>query len=65
MTASLLKSSIEEVLSTPSYGETAVTLGELLKDDIQTPLERAVFWTEYVLRHGGAKHMESPGKQKI
>lgn len=24
------------------------------------PLERAVWWTEYVLRHGGASHLRSP-----
>ncbi|XP_059470209.1 UDP-glycosyltransferase UGT5-like [Neocloeon triangulifer] len=28
-------------------------------DQPQTPLERAVFWTEYVLRHNGAPHLRS------
>lgn len=29
-------------------------------DQPQTPLERAVWWTEYVLRHGGAMHLRTP-----
>ncbi|XP_065331569.1 UDP-glycosyltransferase UGT5-like [Cloeon dipterum] len=28
-------------------------------DQPQSPLERAVFWTEYVLRHSGAAHLRS------
>ena len=33
-----------------------------MRDDIQTPLERAVFWTEYVIRHRGAPHLRSPAR---
>ncbi|KAG6465173.1 hypothetical protein O3G_MSEX014977 [Manduca sexta] len=29
-------------------------------DTPQTPLDRAVWWTEYVLRHKGAQHLKSP-----
>lgn len=32
----------------------------LIRDSPQTPLERAVWWSEYVLRHGEAKHYRSP-----
>jgi len=28
-------------------------------DQPEQPLERAVFWTEYILRHKGAPHMRS------
>lgn len=31
-----------------------------MQDQPQTPLQRATWWTEYVLRHGGAKHLRSP-----
>lgn len=31
-------------------------------DQPQTPLERAVFWTEYVLRHQGADDLSLPGR---
>jgi glucuronosyltransferase len=30
-----------------------------VKDQPQSPLETAVFWTEYVIRHNGAPHMKS------
>lgn len=35
-------------------------LRSLMRDEPISPLERAVWWTEYVLRHGGAKHLRSP-----
>ena len=31
-----------------------------MHDQPQSPLERAVWWTEYVLRHGGALHLRTP-----
>jgi len=31
------------------------------RDQPDNPLDKAVFWTEYVLRHKGAKHMKSAG----
>ena len=31
-----------------------------MRDQPQPPLERAVWWTEHVLRHGGAKHLRAP-----
>lgn len=31
-----------------------------MRDQPQTPLERAVWWTEHVLRHKGAAHLRSP-----
>ncbi len=35
----------------------AKKLSGLFTDQIESPLERAVFWTEFVLRHNGTEHL--------
>ncbi|KAL0810811.1 hypothetical protein ABMA28_010123 [Loxostege sticticalis] len=42
------------------YRENVAKLRSLMKDQPQAPLERAVWWTEYVIRHSGARHLRSP-----
>lgn len=34
----------------------------LLRDQKTSPLETALFWTEYVLRHQGAYHLQTPAR---
>jgi glucuronosyltransferase len=41
------------------YQDNAQRLSALFRDQPLTPLEQAVFWTEYVIRHKGAPHMRS------
>lgn len=48
---------IQELLSSPSYAAAAQTKSKLFRDQKETALERAIWWTEYVLRHKGAKHL--------
>ena len=40
------------------YRSNVKRLQSLLRDQLETPLERAVFWTEYVMRHKGASALE-------
>ncbi|XP_050677196.1 UDP-glycosyltransferase UGT5-like [Leptidea sinapis] len=54
-----LKTAIDIVLNDTSYKENMVLLRDLMKDEPHRSLERAVYWTEYVLRHGGARHMRA------
>ncbi|XP_031331172.1 UDP-glucuronosyltransferase 2B2-like [Photinus pyralis] len=54
------KSAIIEVITNPRYKKKVTELAELASDQPMTGLERAVWWTEYVLRHKGAKHLRSP-----
>lgn len=35
-------------------------MAKVLKDQPTTGLERLVWWTEFVIRHKGAKHLRSP-----
>ncbi|KAL0860468.1 hypothetical protein ABMA27_009849 [Loxostege sticticalis] len=43
-----------------TFRNNAAKLRSVMKDQPQTPLERAVWWTEYVIRHAGARHLRSP-----
>ena len=38
-------------------------LSKVFRDQPQTPKERAVYWTEFVMRHKGAVHMRSPSRK--
>ena len=41
------------------YREKAQRLSRIYRDQPLTPLEQAVYWTEYVIRHKGAPHFRS------
>jgi len=45
------------------YSERVKALSVQFKDQPQTPLERAVFWSEYVIRHKGAVHLRSSARE--
>ncbi|CAG9792443.1 unnamed protein product [Diatraea saccharalis] len=54
------RNAIKEILNNDSYRRNIVRLKNIIQDRPQSSLERAVWWTEYVIRHGGAKHLRSP-----
>ncbi|CAG5031200.1 unnamed protein product [Parnassius apollo] len=60
LTENQLKNAIIEIIEDKSYRENIIRLRSLMQDQPQAPLNRAVWWIEYVLRHGGAKHLRSP-----
>ncbi|XP_063235517.1 UDP-glucosyltransferase 2 [Bacillus rossius redtenbacheri] len=62
LTADKLARAIREVVRDPRYRQSARHRSRLLRDQKETPLERAIYWTEYVLRHRGAPHLQSPAK---
>lgn len=59
LTKENLLSSIRTVINNASYRKNAKELSELFRDRLHTPLDTAVFWTEYVIRHKGASHLRS------
>ncbi|CAD0205764.1 unnamed protein product [Chrysodeixis includens] len=55
-----LTKAINTVIGNKSYKENIIKLRDRMHDQPQKPLERAMWWIEYVMRHGGAKHLRSP-----
>ncbi|XP_031424635.2 UDP-glucuronosyltransferase 2B13-like, partial [Clupea harengus] len=48
---------LQEVLHEPSYRENMQRLSRLHRDQPMKPLDRAIFWIEFVMRHKGAAHL--------
>uniref|UniRef100_A0A8C5QSD5 UDP-glucuronosyltransferase n=1 Tax=Leptobrachium leishanense TaxID=445787 RepID=A0A8C5QSD5_9ANUR len=49
------------VIDDPSYRKSMKHLSELHRDSLVSPRDAAVFWTEFVMRHGGAGHLRVTG----
>lgn len=62
LTSDKLYRAIKEVIVEPKYKIEVKKRQILLRDQKETPLERAIYWTEYVIRHKGAYHLLSPAK---
>lgn len=62
LTSDKLYRAIREVIKEPKYKIHVKNRQTLLRDQKETPLERAIYWTEYVIRHKGAYHLQSPAK---
>lgn len=56
-----LRHAINEVAN-GDYKANILKLRDLVYDQPMKPVERAVWWVEYVMRHKGTKHMEYVGK---
>ncbi|KAM7158611.1 UDP-glucuronosyltransferase 2B31-like [Molossus nigricans] len=52
-----LLNALKTIINDPSYKENAMRLSRIHHDQPMKPLDRAVFWIEYVMRHKGAKHL--------
>nr|XP_025859312.1 UDP-glucuronosyltransferase 2B31-like [Vulpes vulpes] len=57
MSSADLLNALRTVINAPSYKENAMKLSRIQHDQPLKPLDRAVFWIEYVMRHKGAKHL--------
>ncbi|XP_051026305.1 UDP-glucuronosyltransferase 2B31 isoform X3 [Acomys russatus] len=57
MSSTDLFTALKTVTDDPSYKENAMRLSRIHHDQPVKPLDRAVFWIEFVMRHKGAKHL--------
>ncbi|XP_055692931.1 UDP-glycosyltransferase UGT5-like [Lutzomyia longipalpis] len=51
---------IVKMMNDPKYKENAMIYSQLFRDQIDNPLERAVWWTEFVMRHPNMTFMSPP-----
>ncbi|KAM9742726.1 UDP-glucuronosyltransferase 2B4-like isoform 10-T10 [Dama dama] len=52
-----LLNALKEVINNPFYKENVMRLSAIQHDQPMKPLDRAIFWIEFVMRHRGAKHL--------
>ncbi|XP_049568766.1 UDP-glucuronosyltransferase 1A3 isoform X2 [Orcinus orca] len=57
MSSKDLENALKTVISDKSYKENIMRLSSLHKDRPMEPLDLAVFWVEFVMRHKGAPHL--------
>ncbi|KAM9440738.1 UDP-glucuronosyltransferase 2C1-like isoform 1-T1 [Clarias gariepinus] len=48
---------LNDVINNPSYKESMMRLSRIHHDQPMKPLDQAVYWIEFVMRHKGAKHL--------
>ncbi|XP_020812946.1 UDP-glucuronosyltransferase 2B20 isoform X2 [Drosophila serrata] len=56
-TPEMMVEAIEDMSLNPIYKQKALELSDRFHDQPMTPIETAIWWTEYVLRHKGADYM--------
>nr|CAD7414723.1 unnamed protein product [Timema poppensis] len=59
ITESSLDWVLNEVLNKPTYLKNAKRISKIYLDQPKPPMDLAVYWTEYVIRHKGAPHLRS------
>ncbi|XP_016953607.1 UDP-glycosyltransferase UGT5 [Drosophila biarmipes] len=57
-----LEKAIQTLLNDPRYAEASSAISERYRDQPQSALDRAVWWTEYIIRHKGAPHLRSTAR---
>lgn len=55
-----LQQCIDELIENPIYRENVRNFSALYRDRPLSARQSVIFWTEYVLRHRGALHLQSP-----
>ncbi|XP_059478833.1 UDP-glycosyltransferase UGT5-like [Neocloeon triangulifer] len=54
-----LVKSVNKIMNDKSFSERAKQLSTAFRDQLNSPLERAVFWTEHVIKQKGAQYLRT------
>uniref|UniRef100_A0A1A7X8R1 UDP-glucuronosyltransferase n=3 Tax=Iconisemion striatum TaxID=60296 RepID=A0A1A7X8R1_9TELE len=57
LTSEDLRDAINTIVNDPSYKENIMRLSRIHHDRPMSPMDEAVFWIEFTMRHKGAKHL--------
>lgn len=60
LTTEIIKEKLHKILEDPKYMENARKLSTRFRDQKEKPLDRAVWWTEWLLRNPNAEFLRSP-----
>lgn len=63
LTADSIVEAVNTLVNDTRYSDRMKGLSRILKDQKESPGERAVWWIEYIIRHKGAPHLRYPGKR--
>ncbi|XP_050424430.1 UDP-glycosyltransferase UGT5-like [Adelges cooleyi] len=63
LTEAIFENSLHEILNNKSYLENAKELSRRFQDQPMKPVDKAVYWIEYVIRHKGAHHLKTAANQ--
>ncbi|XP_050729374.1 UDP-glycosyltransferase UGT5-like isoform X3 [Eriocheir sinensis] len=63
LTADRIVDALIDLINNPKYKESVSSTSSVLRDQLTTPQERAVYWTEYVIRHRGAPQLRCQAAQ--
>ncbi|XP_049832166.1 UDP-glycosyltransferase UGT5-like [Schistocerca gregaria] len=59
LTHDTFSSALDALLNDARYRERAKQVSQLFRDRPRPPMEEAIYWVEYVIRHRGAPHLRS------
>lgn len=59
LTKTDFKNAILEIMKNPKYKEKITEISKIGEDQPMTGLEKAIWWTEYVIRNRGAEYLKS------
>lgn len=60
ITTETIKEKIQKVLEDPKYAENAKRVSTIFRDQKESPLSRAVWWAEFLIRNPDADYLKSP-----
>ncbi|XP_075147412.1 uncharacterized protein LOC142221545 [Haematobia irritans] len=63
MTRDEFERKIKEMMTNSRYFNRAQKISRIYHDQPMKPLDLAIYWTEYVIRHRGAAHLQAPSQQ--